>query len=124
MRQIKFRAWHKEIKKMFPVLTWHNDGMVELEKDKGLHLSSRVEIMQYTGLKDKNNRDIFEGDIIDYNDVGSLMASGIYEIEYIGAGFYPLTSIDGEAYDYPKKWAVDKTCEVLGNRFENKKLLK
>jgi len=62
MREIKFRAWDKERKTMLsPDDLCHLEGNVS----KALKESSpHLELMQFTGLKDKNNREIYEGDIV------------------------------------------------------------
>ena len=75
MREIKFRAWDKKNKRMsepfylLDVPFWTNDV---LEIKRGV-VKARAEILQFTGLKDKNGKDIYEGDIIQDKETKSMM---------------------------------------------------
>ena len=67
-REVKFRAWHKEWKTLSQVIAIDWDkGQVQLEDEIGncdwVSLNDVV-LMQYTGLKDKNGVEIYEGDTI------------------------------------------------------------
>lgn len=104
MREIKFRAWDKEQKKMLDdVSTWTDDftGML-------------IALMQYTGLKDKNGKEIYEGDIVKYkNDKPDKV---IFENGgFMTSRFYHRT---------PNNWKIllDE-LEVIGNIYENPELL-
>ena len=63
MRDIKFRAWNGEYMCYSPTLFKKEtrSGCVQFATDDG---SSSLELMQYTGLKDKNGKEIYEGDIL------------------------------------------------------------
>jgi len=116
MREIKFRAWHIPTKKMFDVFSWCKDCVFEDSMD-GVGTSPTLPaeakdcvLMQYTGIKDCNGKEIYEGDIVipfsleNYNNKSTI----VYEFNQF--------RIKGE-YLY---WNWDlRQIEVIGNIYEN-----
>ena len=116
MREIKFRAWHKEVKTMTPSI-YNQPVSVEW-----YILRDEYEVMQYTGLKDSNNTEIYEGDIIKCYDetvcCKSIIPIGVFEVVFSKGGFW----LSNDDYDF-LGWAGDDTREVIGNVYENPELL-
>ncbi|PIM93103.1 hypothetical protein CI111_02925 [Fusobacterium animalis] len=77
-----------------------------------------LKIMQYTGLKDKNNKEIYEGDILsDGNDEKPykvIFENGSFRAEFEG---------DFEEYSFDLIDVVAQGCEIVGNIYENSELL-
>ena len=116
MKEIKFRAWNKGIKKML----FFDLNEVGSGADKGiLYLRKQNIIMQFTGLKDKNGKEIFEGDII------KLFCGCITEVKFENAEFDAYSSITNLKKHLKCRVLVSwKTnCKVIGNKFENPELL-
>jgi uncharacterized phage protein (TIGR01671 family) len=129
MREIKFRAWDKYDSRMFEVDTIDFKSGALTERTKpGIstpHLPEDCTLMQYTGLKDKNGKEIFEGDIFNciYHQDGH---TDKYEVVYHPrwTGFF-LRRI-GECSQTGVHQTVSDVAryEVIGNIHENPELLK
>ena len=127
MREIKFRAWLKEERKMVNVETLFigiNRLCFGNSKTEDLFFRDfeEVELMQYTGLKDKNGKEIYEGDIVLVKLGG--VSTWYKTVVKFKEGAFIASLIDGEDYIYIFNRGFDNNdFEVIGNIYENKKLL-
>lgn len=117
----KFRAWDKKLKKMFEVSFIDFDTkLIGLNIDLEIIIFDfdDVNLMQSTGLFDKNGKEIFEGDIVKMaKDVYSDLT--YYEIVRHRGGAYRLESNQHGC----ELWLRRTNCEVIGNIYENQELL-
>ena len=131
-RVIKFRAWDKKKRKMFDdefFLT--PDGGTYWNEDQNI---ADVDLMQFTGLKDKNGKEIYEGDLVKLViDVGEVVwISGEGNIgepddQWGSAPGFALRSMglkDEDGYDIYLDFGSDRIFEVIGNIYANPELLK
>lgn len=129
-REIKFRAfWNNEMQYDVHLGTFDGSNIFEILKDKR-YPEDYVKLMQYTGLKDKNGKEIYEGDIVKRMKVcydwdkedgeERYEVEQISFIEYRGNGFW----VNSEDFGYEGEdlWDWDK-MEIIGNIYENHELL-
>lgn len=125
MREPKFRAWDIEAKCYVkePILV-DNFGQVyvvceEASNIKGTCLITHkpnVVLEQYTDLEDKNSKEIYEGDIVDYNNDGECI--GV--VKYDAPEFY----LDADATNWARMFLKGAPHQkVIGNIHENPELL-
>ena len=110
-REIKFRAWDKEKRQMEYIddLYWFEENGVHDGGGEGFHTS--YDLMQYTGLLDKNGKEIFEGDIVQSEFDGDL------ETVYFDEKTLQFNTTDRWL------WMLRGRLEVIGNIHENPELL-
>ncbi|WP_288551347.1 YopX family protein [uncultured Lacticaseibacillus sp.] len=120
-REIKFRAWQPQVKRMFEV------GDIDFIKEEvmlrqwGWESSNDIDLMQYTGLKDNNGREIYGGDIVrtGEDNIGDpdpmigqvIMREGSWLIE------------NEKKQEAMELFSEITSREVIGNIFENPELL-
>lgn len=101
-REIKFRAWDKVENKMLSweliCINWSCGAL----KDNFHHV-----VMQFTGLRDKNGKEIYESDQVKYKD-------GVYEVRYYENGFYLFRDV---CANFDVRW---NEVEIIGNIYEQK----
>ncbi len=130
-REIKFRAWSKEHKRMFSndLFEQSAGGLLKIAKrfapnlphgKEGLYLPLKDDdliFMQFTGLRDKNGQEIYEGDIVNFRH-----------------SFEPEYSLDATVVEWVPQWCrfcigwnvslnSNMNLEVIGNIYENPELL-
>lgn len=118
----KFRAWLKKEQKMdneIDHISWLEDELYCIgDGITYMVLAEDLVLMQSTGLKDKNGKEIFEGDIV-------KMAKDVYS----EPTYYEVVRHRGGAYRLESKqhgcelWLRHTDCEIVGNVYENPKLL-
>lgn len=130
-REIKFRAWDKEKKVMSAVRSWDfAHGDVELGKElqpEADKFTEEVELMQYTGLTDRNGVEIYEGDIVKWghhcercreNPVRIAKVEINPDIQFNTKNVDCIFHYGNFAYQ-----DTENHLEVIGNIYENKELL-
>ena len=149
MREIKFRAWHKAEKRFINLNgmstefgTMTDKGQVYGITEQGVlheYDKDEIELMQFTGLKDKHGKEIFEGDIVEWKHSEQQNESEFYKERrtiYFHNGSYGFegwNTAEGDILNYrnihhpshfatPDLYYKDFDIEIIGNIYENPEL--
>jgi len=135
----KFRAWDKLEKKMYSpseiesipndndeigIISLVNNGQFTHLAGHYVRLKSCIELMQFIGLKDKNNKEIFEGDIVSCYSWFDGMGEKSDEKDIIVVEMNFDTTITEKSQGGPDGQDMFEDIEVIGNIFENPELAK
>lgn len=122
-RDIKFRAWHKGCSDKYgrphpkcppqmlydekpgDCLSWLNEGQ------------NIEQVMQFTGLLDRNGKEIYEGDVVSAGD------GGVFEVRFEFAGWHFAKTPQSAYYAYPSFHSNASRMTIIGNIHENPELL-
>lgn len=142
IKEIKFRAWHIKDQKMIDWSLICQTALNRGECPLMYHVLSVIgryhyQVMQFTGMKDKDGRDIYEGDLIRYEQstkdgsrivIGEVVYrkdlccfQGLEKLQFENS--YRILSADPYDYKNPNKVYFDPTVEVVGNVYENPNLI-
>ncbi|MGD8188550.1 YopX family protein [Brevibacillus ginsengisoli] len=130
-REIKFRAWHKQEKRMIdqviylnfempnPIIAWYETMGDALDGTLTDAFLDDVELMQFTALRDKNDKEIYEGDILTEWYEGEMYKLSVY---YDGGAFM-VKQLSSPESDYLLNGCDLEMTEVIGNIYEKPELL-
>ena len=132
MREIKFRAWLQHEKEMSEVLVLDNqeEKVFVVRKDgaAGWRMFADIELTQYTGLKDRNGTEIYDGDYIRYSTrtINGSIYTHVCRVFQHESGTWRIEGYHEDNHSYETKgtvYAVHLICEVIGNIYEHNHLL-
>ena len=112
----KFRAWLKK-----DHISWLEDEFYCIGDGITYMVSAEdLELMQSTGLKDKNDKEIFEGDILDYKGRKALVR---WHGSYASFIYRFVDELQKRNTEWKPLYLAYMKCEIIGNIYENPELL-
>ena len=124
----KFRAWHNELGRMMSISDmWFNvDSLGEIGLNDAVMNDyitvspDEIELMQSTGLKDKNGKEIFEGDIVDYKGREAVVK---WHGSYASFIYRFVDGLKERVSEWDPLFLACYHFEVIGNIYENPEFL-
>ena len=119
----RYRAWDSWRKRMSVVDRIYIDTEgVRLYDDFGEYWRNfrDIELMQSTGLRDKNGKEIFEGDILDYKGRKALVR---WHGSYASFIYRFVDELQNRNTEWKPLYLAYMKCEIIGNIYENPELL-
>jgi uncharacterized phage protein (TIGR01671 family) len=123
-RELKFRAYHKHRKEIYDVYGFNkhfvfkdildgpgSDGVPDKIED--------VDLLQFTGLLDKNGKEVYEEDILEHAYERLIVTYGIQEVDAFNVLGFNIYTMQGS--EPGKRLSLE--IEVIGNIYENPELL-
>lgn len=117
MRDVKYRVWDLDENKMYkyyfgvdtknPIVHLYGDDLDNIKEN----FRDRIKLMQYTGIKDKNGKEVYEGDVVDY------FRGELAKIGFIAGSFV----IDSSSHT-ETMFELMGELEVIGNIYENNQI--
>lgn len=134
MRTLKYRAYIKPLKRYaekYETILYHHQ--CNMEPSWTVNISPEeyygdedLVIEQFTGLLDRNGKEIYEGDIVEEDiDFNSKMTDGTFRYKVYWNEDELCWSLDpiGPESIHNDLWELNSSCEVIGNIHENPELL-
>ena len=123
----RYRAWHKTWEELGEVkrIRFDNEGNVTTVLFEGKILGvnthvDKIKLMQSTGLVDKNGKEIFEGDILDYHGRKALVR---WHGSYASFIYRFADELQKRNSEWKPLYLAYMKCEIIGNIYENPELL-
>ncbi|WP_286149674.1 YopX family protein [Romboutsia ilealis] len=136
MREIKFRAWDEEDKRMYcddKVIVTFSGFLEEVYVRRNSTVDELIDykLMQYSGIKDIEGKEIYEGDIVEFLDEEvNYSHCGVEYDEFINIGKVIFShdelmgwDITNRNMDLEEVWHYREYIKVIGNIYENPELL-
>ena len=124
---LRYRAWKKAGKELGRLgqITFELDGSVSHVLFKGKFLDfnvpiNEIELMQSTGLFDRNSKEIFEGDILDYRGRKALVR---WHGSYASFIYRFVDEPHKQKAEWKPLYLAYMKCEIIGNIYENPEFL-